>query len=133
MTPPPKWPQNPNAEALVETARTAAPSKEAAPIRTRLAAGRGSLSFMASPSRLTATIRSCPLVTSPSPSVRRSCSRLHGGYERYRPLTALRGPAAPPALRALRALPPSLFELRQTGRLRQPKGEGGLLSLCTRV
>src|ERR1700722_12646462 len=36
-------------------------------------------------------IRSCPLVISPGRPVRRSSSRLHGGYERYRPLTALRG------------------------------------------
>src|ERR1700691_675128 len=46
--------------------------------------------------------------------------------------SALRS-TAPPDLRALRALPPPLIELRQTGRLGKPEGEGGLLSMRTRM
>src|SRR3984957_19595580 len=102
---------------------------------------------MASPSRLTATIRSCPLVISRGRPVRRCCSRLHGGYERYRPLTALRGlglrrsrkdarrgRATPaPAVSLLRAcglLRPITNAARAApvggGALRQPTGRRGL-------
>src|SRR3984957_3443873 len=68
--------------------------------QTQNAIGRGSREIVAHriTSRLAATIRSCPLVTWPGRPVRRSCSRLHGGYERYRPFTGLCG-SGPPGYR----------------------------------